>query len=159
MTPEALQGLVPRLVETVEADPDREVCGVLGRHGDGSREVVPVPNRAGTPDAPEPTGDPRHAFEVDPAAHLALSRRLRGSGGAIEAVFHSHVDGPARLSPEDLRRAVLDGRPVLPGAWQVVLGMRSGKVLEIRAFSWSAGAFVEAAALRPGSAPPSGPAR
>ena len=159
MTPEALQGLVPRLVEVAEGDPDREVCGFLVRYGDGSREVVPVANRAGTPDAPDPGEDPRHAFEVDPAAHLALSRRLRGSGGAIEGVFHSHVDGPARLSPADLRRAVLDGRPVLPGAWQVVLGMRSGNVLEIRAFSWSGGAFAEVAAVRTGAAPSSRPAR
>jgi proteasome lid subunit RPN8/RPN11 len=146
-------------VEVAEADPDREVCGFLVRHGDGSREVVPVPNRAGTPDAPGPAGDPRQAFEVDPAAHLALSRRLRGSGGAIEAVFHSHVDGPARLSPEDLRSAVLDGRPVLPGAWQVVLGMRSGKVLEIRAFSWRDQAFEEVAAVRTGARPSARPAR
>jgi [CysO sulfur-carrier protein]-S-L-cysteine hydrolase len=145
VTPEALRALSARLVEVAEADPGREVCGFLVRHGDGSREVVPLPNRVGEGPLDGQSASPRHAFLVDAAGHLELARRLRRSGGSIEAVFHSHVDGPARLSPTDVRLALWDGEPVLPGVWQVVVGMRSGKASEIRAFSWKAGAFAEVA--------------
>ena len=59
------------------------------------------------------------AFLVDPAAHLALARRLRAEGGRIAAVFHSHVDGPARLSAVDLEQCARRGEPVLPGVDQI----------------------------------------
>jgi proteasome lid subunit RPN8/RPN11 len=144
VTPEALAGLLGRLVQVAETDPGREVCGFLVRNGDGSREVVPLPNRAGEEHHPGLSASPRHAFVVDPRGHLELARHLRRTGGAIEAVFHSHVDGPASLSATDERLAAWDGAPAIPGAWQVVVGMRGGKVSEIRAFSWQSGAFAEA---------------
>jgi proteasome lid subunit RPN8/RPN11 len=86
---------------------------------------------------------PRERFLVDPAAHLALSRRLRAESGRIVAAFHSHVDGPARLSDEDLREALADGEPVLPGVDLIVVGVRSGIIQEIRVFGWGPSGFVE----------------
>jgi proteasome lid subunit RPN8/RPN11 len=115
-----------------EADPRNEVCGFVVEGASGKLEVVPVRNVA---------GEGGRAFEVDPAAHLALSRRLRREGGRIAAVFHSHVDGPARLSAADLAGAVVGSGPALPGVDQIVLGLDAGKVTEIRVFRWTGSGF------------------
>ena len=91
--------------------------------------MVPVRNVAGEGrESPAGGAGRREAFVVDPAAHLALSRRLRQEGGRIVAVYHSHVDGPARLSPSDLAAAVDGDAPVLPGTDQIVIGLERGKV-------------------------------
>lgn len=133
---EELAGLARRLAAVAEADPEREVCGFVVRWGDGRREVIALPNVVERDVGGGLPASARHAFVVDPAGHLALSRRLRADGGAIEGVFHSHVEGPARMSAHDRRLATEDGRPVMPGTWQVIVGLLGGKVSEIRLFSW-----------------------
>ena len=130
-----------RLAALAEAEPDREACGFVVEGADGGAEVVPMRNVVGAPGGPP--GDPRQAFRVDPAGHLALSRTLRAGRRAILAVYHSHVDGPARLSPADREEALLDGRPVVPGADWLVAGMRDGKVMEIRVFRWILHRFLD----------------
>jgi len=40
-------------------------------------------------------------FEIDPAAHIALLRRLRGTGRDIVGCYHSHPNGAAGLSDWD----------------------------------------------------------
>ncbi len=137
--------LARRLAEAAEADPDREACGFVVEAGDGAAEVVPLRNVVGSPGGPP--GDPRHAFRIDPAGHLALSRSLRRDRRAVLAVYHSHVDGPARLSPADREEALLDGRPVVPGAAWLVIATRGGKASEIRMFSWSGDRFEDAGPL------------
>lgn len=126
--------LFARLAELAEADPGREVCGFVVAAAGGELSLVPAPNVAVRP---------REAFAIDPATHLALSRRLRAEGGRIAAVFHSHVDGPARLSEEDLGEALVDGDPAMPGADQIVVGLRRGITEEIKVFAWQSGAFVQ----------------
>ncbi len=130
----AYDAVLPAITALAGAEPDREVCGFVVADREGVLAVVPVRNVARSP---------RVAYEADPAAHLALARRLRAEGGRIAAVYHSHVHGAARLSDEDLRNAVDDGRPVLPGVDQVVVGLRDGKGEEVKAFTWSSGRFVE----------------
>lgn len=137
--------LARSLADTAEADPDREACGFVVEGGAGAAEVVPVRNVVGS--AGGPPGDPRHAYRIDPAGHLALSRKLRASGRAVLAVYHSHVDGPARLSRIDREEALLDGRPVVPGAAWLVIGMRAGKASEIRMFQWIGDRFEDAGPL------------
>jgi len=140
--------LAELLGSLAEADPDREVCGFVVADASGTLSVVRVPNVAGAGRGPEEPGqDSREAFLVDPGAHLALARRLRVEGGRIAAVYHSHVDGPAFLSRADIAGAIDGDEPVLPGVDQIVIGMRSGEVLEIRAFMWGPGGFSLAADL------------
>jgi proteasome lid subunit RPN8/RPN11 len=127
-----------RLSALAEADPRNEVCGFVVAGARGDLEVVPARNVA---------GEGGQLFEADPAAHLALSRRLRREGGRIAAVFHSHVDGPARLSAADLAGAVSGDGPALPGADQIVVGLESGKIKEIRVFTWTGSAFAAVADL------------
>lgn len=125
--------LADRLASLAEATPHEEVCGFVVADGQGQLDAVPMPNRA--------AGDRREAYLVDPAAHLALARRLRAEGGRIVAVFHSHVEGPACLSSRDLEGAIDGGEPVLPGVDQIVIGLESGKVTQIRAFAWDGAGF------------------
>ena len=127
-----LPSIAPRLAALAEADPEREVCGFVVAGSGGGQAVFPVRNVA------EATGE---GYEIDPAPHLALARRLRAEGGRIVAVYHSHVDGPARLSATDLEHALDDGLPLLPGVDQVVIGIESGKAVEVRAFHFSGAGF------------------
>jgi proteasome lid subunit RPN8/RPN11 len=143
--------LVARLAALAEADPCREVCGFVTVAPDGEVKVVPARNVVGEREwAPGTPGDARRAYLADPAAHLALSRRLRREGGRVAAVYHSHVDAPARLSTADVEQALCDGAPVAPGVDQIVIGTRSGKVTEIQVFRWMDGAFRAAARLPTG---------
>ncbi|MEI6226839.1 MAG: M67 family metallopeptidase [Deltaproteobacteria bacterium] len=144
-----LPSLAPRLAALAEADPEREVCGFVVAGSGGGQAVFPVRNVA------EAT---REGYEIDPAPHLALARRLRAEGGRIVAVYHSHVDGPARLSATDLEAALDDGLPVLPGVDQVVIGMKSGKVVEVRVFRFSGAGFEPLAAWTAPTARRVGPA-
>ena len=130
--------LAAPLTALAEHDPGREVCGFVVSDCLGDLSVVPARNLA---------REGRVAFVADPAVHLALARRLRSEGGRIAAVFHSHLDGPARLSPADLDGALDGGAPVFPGVDQIVLGMEAGKVTEIKVFTWGMSGFAVAATL------------
>jgi len=136
--------VLERLAEAALADPRREACGFVVADGSGVLEVVQVRNVVGEVEGPPGLGRrPESAFLADPAAHLALSRRLRREGGRIAAAFHSHAGAPGRLSTVDREHAVVDGRPVLPGADLIVVAVESGKVSEIGIFRWDGGNWVE----------------
>ena len=138
--------IAARLAELAEGDPEQEVCGFVAASAGGELEVVPVRNVVGEGrESPAGGAGSREAFVVEPTAHLLLSRRLRQEGGRIVAVYHSHVDGPARLSPVDLAAAIDGDAPVLPGTDQIVIGMDRGKVQVIRAFAWIDGSYAPVA--------------
>ena len=130
-------GLGGALARIAEAEPHREVCGLVTASPGGDLQVEPVRNVASG----------RHAFTLDPGEQLRLLLRLRAEGGRVVAVYHSHVDGPARPSAEDGERSVVGGLPVLPGADWIVIGMRSGKTQEIRIFTRSGSKFSDAGPL------------
>ncbi len=130
--------VAPRIVELAERHPREESCGLVVEDAAGVLAVVPVPNVAGRDGGP----GPEQAFQLDPGAHLAIARRLRAEGGRVIAVWHTHVDGPGRLSAADRAGAIDDGRPTLPGVDWIVVGMRSGKAEEIQAFTCTGARFV-----------------
>jgi proteasome lid subunit RPN8/RPN11 len=80
----ALRGQLER--EAQAAFP-RECCGLIegmiGLSKGDAAALHPTPNIASEPDR----------FEIDPAAHIALLRRLRGTGRAIIGCYHSHPNG------------------------------------------------------------------
>ena len=88
--------------ESLRAYPG-ECCGLLeGFVEDGHLRVValhPMPNRATQPDR----------FEIDPAAHIALLRNLRGEAREIIGCYHSHPNGRAAPSDRDHESANEDG--------------------------------------------------
>jgi proteasome lid subunit RPN8/RPN11 len=139
--------LLERLVALCEADPEREACGVVVRRG-GALEVVPVENVADAYHARDPVRFPRTSrtsYLMDPRAQLRLLRALEQDGGEVVAVWHSHVEVGAYFSAKDRADATVDGAPILPGAEYLVLGVRGGKVDEVRRFIWRDGEYAEAA--------------
>lgn len=79
----------------LEARP-REAVGLLGGTEAGCvLRVLRLPNIA--------AGD--RAFLADPFAQFCALRRLKAEGQALLAIYHSHPDGGAGLSKEDLMYA------------------------------------------------------
>jgi len=92
--PEALRAA---LTAAATAAHPFEACGLLVGKREGQVVTVtafhPAENRA---------PHPADTFLIDPAAHLALQRRLREEPGqSIVGCYHSHPDGKAEPSPRD----------------------------------------------------------
>lgn len=90
--------------EAVRAAP-AEACGLLV--GERTGGLIRVSTLHPTLNV---AADPLKRFEIDPAAHLALQRSLRGAGGhSILGCYHSHPGGIAAPSPRDRACACDDG--------------------------------------------------
>jgi proteasome lid subunit RPN8/RPN11 len=78
-----------------DAYPD-ECCGLLVGVGSRIEQCVRVRNV-----------DPRPAvrYAIDPAGHIALVRRLRGTAQSIVGCYHSHPAGPPAPSESDVAEA------------------------------------------------------
>jgi proteasome lid subunit RPN8/RPN11 len=72
-----------------------ECCGLLVGAADLIDEAVPAAN----------TLADASRYEIDPAAHIALNRRLRGTGRVVIGAYHSHPRSPAVPSLRDLAEA------------------------------------------------------
>ncbi len=139
------RSLLARIVALCEADAGREVCGFVVRRG-GALEVEPIPNVADRYHAKDPAGFPRTSREsylMDPRAQLRVLEALEAAGGEVVAVWHSHVEMGAYFSAKDRADAVVDGAPLVPGAEYLVLGVRGGRVDEVKRFRLEDGEFVE----------------
>jgi proteasome lid subunit RPN8/RPN11 len=138
--------LLDRLRSLCEADPEREVCGFVVRRA-GALEVVPIANVADRYHARDPERFPRtsrDSYLMDPRAQLRVHEELAASDGELVAVWHSHVEVGAYFSAKDRADAVVDGIQLLPGADYLVLGVRRGRVDDVKRFRFQAGDFVEA---------------
>jgi proteasome lid subunit RPN8/RPN11 len=138
--------ILARLVSLCEADPGREACGFVVRR-DGALRVEPVPNVADRYHALDPARFPRtsrDSYLMDPKEQLRVHRELEAWGGEIAAVWHSHVETGAYFSTKDRADAIVDGAPAVPGADYLVLGVRGGRVSEVRRYRWDGKDFVEA---------------
>jgi len=123
-----LAAVAPALVALAEAEPGREVCGLVVSSPVGPPEPWPLPNEAARPE---------RAYQVAPEAMLAALRRLDAEGRALLAVFHSHPAGGADLSRSDLGAALVDGRPLLEGVAQIVVSLEAGRAVKVRAHRWT----------------------
>jgi desampylase len=79
-----------------------ECCGLIEGSCNGNEiratALHPTRNLASEPDR----------FAIDPAAHFALLRGLRGTGREVVGCYHSHPNGRAELSPRDRESAGAD---------------------------------------------------
>ncbi|HEY1837544.1 MAG TPA: M67 family metallopeptidase [Rhizomicrobium sp.] len=73
----------------------RECCGLIEGYRDGSR-IVATRLHAARNVAAEPD-----RFEIDPGAHVALLKTLRGTQREIIGCYHSHPNGRAEPSARD----------------------------------------------------------
>jgi proteasome lid subunit RPN8/RPN11 len=138
--------LLDRLRALCEADPERETCGFVVRIA-GALEVVPVPNVADRYHAHDPERFPRtsrDSYLMDPHSQLRVHEELAASGGEIVAVWHSHVEVGAYFSAKDRADAVVDGVQLVPDAEYLVLGVRGGRVDEVKRYRFDGEGFVEA---------------
>ena len=103
-----------------------EACGLLiGSHHNGVVRVdqaIESANLAGE--------DAAKRFEVDPALLLRCQREVRAKGQAVVGVYHSHPNGQAQPSAQDLSGAwqddflwliagtMPDAPPVLAAYWR-----------------------------------------
>ena len=88
-------GIAARLVAHARAEAPRECCGFLVGRGSRVDECVPTANVDPNPSR----------YQIDPASHIALNRRLRGSPRSILGVYHSHPRGGNTPSPSDVAEA------------------------------------------------------
>jgi [CysO sulfur-carrier protein]-S-L-cysteine hydrolase len=91
--------VAPGAIETIVAHARREspheCCGFLVGTADRLEESVAMTNVLASPSR----------FAVDPGEHIALNRRLRGSGREVIGVYHSHPRSPAVPSATDIANA------------------------------------------------------
>lgn len=133
MTPGVTRAALARIARLAEAHPEREVCGLVVRRG-GALEVVELENAA-------PAGRARAAFVLAPAALLRALRGLDAEGGAVVALFHSHLDAPPEPSADDQAAAFCGGEPLWPGVEHVIAAVRPGRATEVRRYRAEGGAL------------------
>ena len=83
------------MVAHARDDAPDECCGLLVGTADRIDEAVRTPSLDRSP----------NRYQVDPAAHFAVIRRLRGTDRTIIGAYHSHPRSAAAPSPSDIREA------------------------------------------------------
>jgi proteasome lid subunit RPN8/RPN11 len=101
----------------------RECCGLLVGTRCRVDESVPTRNVD-----PNPT-----RFRINPAEHIDLNRRLRGSGRTVVGVYHSHVRSAAEPSDSDVAEASY------PEFVHVIVSLAGESQTAVRAFRIAAG--------------------
>jgi proteasome lid subunit RPN8/RPN11 len=110
------------LAALAEAAFPREACALL--IGDASlrvAEIVPAPNVS---------TDPEREFELDPAVHIAVLRRLREADGTNSIIGHWHSHPNGRDEPSAKDAAMVSD----PGLVWLITAVHDGRALPVRAF-------------------------
>jgi proteasome lid subunit RPN8/RPN11 len=109
-----------------------ECCGLIEgvrtpREMKGEATALhPTPNLSNEPDR----------FEIDPATHFALLRKLRGTGHDIIGCYHSHPNGRAEPSARDM-----EGAAEANFLWLVVSVESATAPIHLACFAWTGSAF------------------
>ncbi len=115
--------VLERLLSEAKAAQCREICGLLlGRNG-FIDEAVSITNAA---------RDPKRSFLLDPAAHLAASKKARQAGRTIVGHYHSHPGGNPEPSWADAQAAEEQGLYWLilaAGDARLLISRRGGEIL------------------------------
>jgi proteasome lid subunit RPN8/RPN11 len=83
------------IVEHARREAPRECCGLLVGNRYQVDESLPAVNIAAE----------QSRFLIDPADHIALNRRLRGSGREVVGAYHSHPNDQPVPSHRDIAEA------------------------------------------------------
>ncbi|MCS3902077.1 proteasome lid subunit RPN8/RPN11 [Methylohalomonas lacus] len=84
--------IADQLIALALANPQVEVCGLLGGDENVMRHFYPVANSA---------TDPARHFLLDARGQIAAMRTMRECGEQLRGVFHSHPISAARPSATD----------------------------------------------------------
>jgi len=99
--------LYEELIGRARAEPEREVCGLLGARGEVLSHY-PIANTA---------AEPARRFSMDPGEQIHAMRRMREREERLFAIYHSHPHSPPRPSPTDLAEAAY------PEALYLIVGL------------------------------------
>jgi len=131
--PRALALVLPQavrafIVEQARAAYPKEACGLFsGRIGPDRLWVVDQAHATDNVSA----SNRKDRFEVDPAAHAALSRDLRGGSTRIIGHYHSHPNHPPEPSATD-KASIAD-----PDAVWVIIGLNGADEEEAAIKAWT----------------------
>lgn len=121
------QAVVDDLIAHARESAPNECCGLLVGSGVAIVEALRTTNLEEGPSR----------YRIDPLEHIALMKRLRGSGRAIVGAYHSHPHSPAVPSPSDLTEAFY------PDFVYLIVSLAAGARAECRAWRIRNGAAVE----------------
>ena len=127
--------VLDQIVAHAREDAPDECCGLLVGTADRIDEAVRTASLERSP----------NRYQVDPAAHFALIRRLRGTNRAIVGAYHSHPRSAAAPSPSDI------GEAYDPELVYVIVSLASVEP-EVRAWRIVEGIASEVPILRTGQA-------
>jgi [CysO sulfur-carrier protein]-S-L-cysteine hydrolase len=139
-----LPGDLSEVLRHLEACYPNEGCGVLLRTGAGGWRVRPLLNAYDRYRAAAPSRFPRSArtaFLFEPQEWLAVNREAEARNEQVACIFHSHVEGVARLSAEDRHAAAPGGIPLWPGVSYLVVNVAQGRATEARCYVCEGGEF------------------
>lgn len=105
-----------QLLDLAFTEDPLECCGYLAGEGDIVICVYPMKN----------VDQSRVHYSFDPREQFAAVKEIRKQNLEVLAVYHSHPEGPARPSAEDIRLA-FD-----PGIRQVIISLCGGE--DVRVF-------------------------
>lgn len=89
-----------QLLDWAQASAPAECCGILRGVDGGITAVQRADNVA---------ADNMRHFEIDPAALIAVHKDVGLGGPPLLGYFHSHPNGRAEPSPDDVAKAAPDG--------------------------------------------------
>lgn len=73
---------------------------------------------------------------MDPAELFRIHKELREAAEAIRIIYHSHIDGDAAFSKEDIRLAAPGGEPLFPGVGYLIVPVNRKKADPPKLFYW-----------------------
>ena len=100
-----------------------EVCGILG----GTADSVSVIYRMTNTDASN------EHFMMDPKEQFAVVKDLRAKGLAMQAIYHSHPETPARPSEEDISLALT------PDVSYIIISLADSALPVVKSYKISSG--------------------
>ncbi|MBX3084391.1 MAG: M67 family metallopeptidase [Anaerolineae bacterium] len=122
-----ISAVAAQMLQHVDSEPDREVCGLLGGRDDQALVAVAIPNVAPTPQV---------RYEMDRQAMVEAVMRLRRDGMDVVGVYHSHPHDPPTPSITDIAEATW------PDVVYVIIGREKGQQV-MRGWSLRRGQAVE----------------
>lgn len=115
--------LINQILEQAQQSPNKEICGLLSsqksNNSNRPANCYPVTNTS---------TEPNHRYLMDPRQQIDTFRKMRDQGEELYAIYHSHPEGSASPSAEDLRQVSY------PDALHIIISMGTKGTLQLRGF-------------------------
>lgn len=118
--------LIEQLQELAQHSPNSEICGLVGAIDTRPTCVYPITNVA---------DDPDHHFLLDGKQQIDAMRQMRERNENLFAIYHSHPNGSAQPSQEDIQKAAY------PDTLYLIISLASTNSPEINGYYIREGAI------------------